>query len=71
MAVRQRQLPKELADAIESGDITQEQLRQLIKIEAGWLGLSFDEALERARTNTLPKDALGTDIQFLIMSLRD
>lgn len=70
MAVQQRQLPQDLVDAIESGHITQEQLRQLIEIEAGWLGLTFDEAVERARQNTLPKDALGTDVQFLIMSLR-
>lgn len=70
MAIQQRQLPQDLIDAIESGEITQEQLRQLIEIEAGLLGLTFDEAVEKARQNTLPKDALGTDVQFLIMSLR-
>ncbi|HEV2123906.1 MAG TPA: hypothetical protein VGW38_14170 [Chloroflexota bacterium] len=70
MAVQQRQLPQDLVDAIESGYITQGQLRQLIEIEASWLGLAFDEAVERARQNTLPKDYLGSDIQFLVMSLR-
>lgn len=70
MAIQQRQLPQDLIDSIESGHITQEQLRQLIEIEASWLGLTFDEAVERARQNTLPKDYLGSDIQFLVMSLR-
>jgi hypothetical protein len=70
MAVQQRQLPQDLVDAVESGEVTQEQLRQLIEIEAGWLGLSFDEAVERAHENTLPKNYLGSDVQFLIMSLR-
>ncbi|MBA2451904.1 MAG: hypothetical protein H0V47_01945 [Chloroflexia bacterium] len=69
MAVQHRQLPQDLRDAIKSGDATQEQLRQLIEIEAGWLGLTFGEAVERARNNTLPKGYLGSNVQFLIMMM--
>jgi predicted alternative tryptophan synthase beta-subunit len=69
MAVQQRQLPQDLVDAIESGDATQEQLRQLIEIEAGWLGLTFDEAVERAHQNTLPKSYLGSNLHILVMAI--
>lgn len=69
MTVQQRQLPQDLVDAVESGDATQEQLRQLIEIEAGWLGLTFDEAVERAHQNTLPKGYLGSNVQLLVMMM--
>lgn len=74
MAVSQRRhYPQEMADALDRGnvviEITQEQLIQIIESEADELGLTFEEAVERAQSNTLPKDALGSDLQFNIMML--
>ena len=59
-------LPDELRRAIDRGELTEEQLRQLIAHEAQALGLSYDEAVRRARKHTLPKTPLGTDIEFLV-----
>ena len=64
-AARTRQMPVDLIAAIESGHLTQEQLRQLITFEAEELGLSFAEAVDRARRDALPKNALGTDLWML------
>lgn len=69
MTVLQRQLPQDLVDAVESGEVTREQLIRLIEFEAEELGLTFDEAVERARNNTLPKNYLGSGIQFYVMML--
>ncbi len=60
------EMPADLLAAIESGVLTQEQLRQLIAIEAADLGLSYDEAVRRARNRSLPKSALGSDIELLV-----
>ena len=59
-------LPEALVAAIESGELTQAQLRQLITLEARELGLSFDEAVTRARAMTLPRSLIGSDIDFLV-----
>lgn len=69
MAVQQRQLPQDLVDAVESGEVTRDQLMRLIKFEAKELGLTFDEAVEHARNNTLPKNYLGSGIQSYVMML--
>ena len=72
MAVSQRTgdwakiIPPELMQAIESGELTQAQLRQLITIEAQVMGLSFDDAVCQARARTLPKTLLGSDIEMLV-----
>ena len=58
-------VPRELLDAMESGTITQDQLRELITLEARELGLSFEEALRLASEGMLPTGALGTDIEYL------
>lgn len=59
-------IPPELSQAIESGELTQNQLRQLITIEARVMGLSFDQAVDQARARTLPKTAHGSDIEMLV-----
>jgi len=59
-------MPKELLLAMESGEITKDQVRQMITIEAGQLGLTFDMAVERAHQGTLPKNALGSDVELLV-----
>ena len=75
MAVRdsatRREVPQEIQDAIERGEITQAQLRELIEIEAEWIGLTFDEAVRRAPQGTLPKNEIGADLEFLVRMLAD
>jgi hypothetical protein len=62
-------LPDDLVAAIEGGEITQEQLRQLIRIEAAELGLSYEEAVELGRKRALPKSIIGMDIEGPVMLL--
>ena len=64
-----RELPDELARAIEDGRLTQEQLRQLISFEASELGLTFEEAVDRARRGKLPKNSTGSDLDLLVTML--
>ncbi len=59
-------LPAALRAALENGgELTIEQLRELISAEARGLNLSFEEAEARAAKGTLPKDALGSDLALL------
>lgn len=58
-----------LLAALEAGHLTQEQLRILITVEAEQLQLSFDEAVKRARQNTLPQTPRGFDLQFHVLML--
>lgn len=60
------ELPASLQRAIEHGTLTESQLRQLITFEAKALGLSFEEAVKRARKRTLPRDYLGADLALLV-----
>lgn len=59
-------IPAELMRALESGELTQAQLRQLITIEAQAMGLSFEDAVCQARARTLPRTVLGSDIEMLV-----
>jgi hypothetical protein len=58
-----------LLAALEAGELTQDQLRTLIAIEAERLGLTFDEAVERAQRDTLPQTPQGFDLQFHVLML--
>lgn len=69
MAISTREPSQELLDALDKGELSVENLKELIEIEAAQLGLTVDEAIERARKNTLPKGPLGTDLQFNIIML--
>ncbi len=69
MAITTREPSQELLDALDKGELSVENLQELIEIEAVQLGLTVDEAIERARQNTLPKGSLGTGLQFNIMML--
>jgi hypothetical protein len=69
MVLMKRNLPESLLRALEAGELNGEQLRALIEIEAESLGLSFDEAVERARANTLPQTPEGFDLQFHVLML--
>ena len=62
-------LPENLRKAMDGGVLSTEQLRQLIGIEAQAIRLDFDSAISRARSNTLPPSAIGTDLRLLIQML--
>jgi hypothetical protein len=69
MVLTEHSIPESLLRALEAGELDGEQLRELIEIEAAALGLSFDEAVARARANTLPQTPDGFDLQFHVMML--
>ncbi len=64
-------VPADLIAAIDQGELSQGQLRRLIEIEAGDLGLDFDEAVRRARDGSLPKTVVGLDLELLVELLAD
>jgi hypothetical protein len=51
---------------MEAGELTKDQVRQLITIEAQTIGLSFDDAVRLARARQLPRTALGADLELLV-----
>ncbi len=59
-------LPQDLVTAIERGELTEGQLRQLIALEAEAIGLDFEEAVKRAGAGTLPQNAIGADLELLV-----
>jgi hypothetical protein len=61
------ELPASLVDAIERGELTREQLDELIRLEARALGLDYAEAVRRARAGTLPEQyPLRADLELLV-----
>jgi hypothetical protein len=60
------ELPTALREAIERGELTEEQLRELIAFEAQALGLDFNEAVRRAKARTLPRNYIGADLELLV-----
>ena len=71
MATSTIQVPQDIIDAMEDGEISQSQLRRLFEIEAAALGLSFEEAVIAARNDTLPRDWIGLDLRLLVVMLAD
>ena len=59
-------LPTDLQQAIEQGELTQSQLRELIQLEAQSLGLNYDRAVELARAHKLPHNYIAADLELLI-----
>jgi len=66
---RHKKLPTELAEAVASGELSREQVMELLSLRAARLGLTARAALERARRNELPYDALGLEIRGLTFLL--
>ena len=60
----QPQASQELLDALDSGEHTTAQLRELAELGAATLGLTFDEAVKLAREHKLPKNPTGFDLEF-------
>jgi hypothetical protein len=46
-----------------------EQLRELITLEAKAVGLTYEEAIKRANDRTLPQSLLGADLELLVQLL--
>lgn len=64
------ELPPRILRKMEQGTpLSQAELRLLITLEAEDLGLSFDEAVARARRRELPETDLGADLRFLVKLL--
>ena len=61
--------PAALQQAIERGELTEAQLRELITLEARELGLEFDEAVRKARERRLPHTHIGADLELLVQLL--
>jgi hypothetical protein len=59
-------LPLDLQDALNRGELTEPQLRELIAFEAEALGLSFDAAVKAAHAGTLPHGPIGADLELLV-----
>jgi hypothetical protein len=59
-------LPKSLLKSLEQGELTLEQLKELIALEAHALGLEYDEAIKRAKERTLPRNHIGADLELLV-----
>ncbi|MBI2455100.1 MAG: hypothetical protein A3G35_16250 [candidate division NC10 bacterium RIFCSPLOWO2_12_FULL_66_18] len=62
-------LPEALQEAIEKGELTEAQLRELIALEAQALGLTYEEAVRRARDRCLPKNHIAADLELLVQLL--
>ena len=62
-------LPTDLQKAIERGELTEAQLRELIELEAKAIGLTYEEAVKKARERRLPKNYIGADLELLVQLL--
>lgn len=58
--------PEALQEAIERGELTEAQLRELIALEAQALGLDYEQAVKLAKERRLPKNYIGSDIELLV-----
>jgi len=60
------EISKTLREAMKRGRLTPTQVTRLIGVEAKALGLSTEEAIQRARSGDLPRDYLADDIAQLV-----
>jgi hypothetical protein len=71
MTVIRIQIPKDLQAAIEAGKLSQEQLSELIALEAMVIGLTYEQAVDAAQRDALPDSPLSPDLSFLVDMLDD
>jgi hypothetical protein len=62
-------VPDDILEALEYGELSYEQLRELARIEAAAIGMSLDEAISAAHQRALPKNPIGMDLESLILML--
>jgi len=59
-------MARSLKEALRDGKISERQLETLIRREARELGMTYAEALRRARSGSLPDSTLGIDLSLLV-----
>lgn len=59
----------DLRTALKSGELSEEQLKELITVRAANLGLTFAKAVAAFRRSALPGTADGADLGLLISLL--
>lgn len=64
-----KQLPDHLQAALDDGYLTQGQLQELIGFQADRLGIAYEDAVQRARQDALPKNIIGDDLRLLVSLL--
>ncbi len=62
-------MPASLVAAMENEVLSEEQLRDIVRIEAAQFGLKLEDAIELALQNRLPATPAGFDLQFHIFML--
>jgi hypothetical protein len=62
-------VPDDILEALEDGELSHDQVRELARIEASMIGLSLGEAISAAHDGTLPKNPIGMDLEFLVIML--
>ena len=62
-------MPEHLQKGIEKGDLTKEQLRELVTWEARAIGLDYEKAVKLAKERRLPNSPIGVDIGLLLQLL--
>jgi hypothetical protein len=62
-------MPKALKSAIQARQLSERQLERLIAHEARELGLTYRQAVRRARSGKLPDSTIGTDLTMLVSIL--
>lgn len=58
-------VPKDISDAFERGEVTVDDIRALLKIEAKEQGWSLEEALVWAQSGAPARDCIQVDIKVL------
>lgn len=59
-------VPADIQAALEAGELSEAQLRELIRLEAEALGMTFEEAVAKARAGTLPRTLIASDLEMLV-----
>ncbi len=62
-------IPEDIIRGLDAGELTEAQLRELIRIEAVDLGFTLEEAIQKASTGDLPRTHIGSDVEFLVEML--
>jgi len=59
-------VPADIQAALDAGELSEDQLRELIRLEAEALGMTFEEGVAQARAGTLPRTLIASDLEMLV-----
>ena len=62
-------LPIEIQEAMEQGELSIEQLKELIRLEAHEIDLTYEQAIALEAQDALPRNLIGSDLDFIIKLL--